>query len=92
MVRHGVDMFGRDALVLGRVLTTLGTFTECAARSPAALPLVAAVLELLAAPQVRGGGGGGGGGGRTACARERVRAGADAGVHTGMCVCARVRA
>jgi len=52
-VRHGVDLFGRDALLLGRVLATLGTFAECAAGSAAALPLVAAVLELLMAPRVR---------------------------------------
>jgi hypothetical protein len=27
--RHGVDLFGRDGLLLGRLLVTLGTFMEC---------------------------------------------------------------
>lgn len=27
--RHGIDLFGRDSLLLGRLLTTLGTFMEC---------------------------------------------------------------
>ncbi|GBF95877.1 hypothetical protein Rsub_08468 [Raphidocelis subcapitata] len=50
--RHGVDLFGRDSLLLGRLLTTLGTFMECVDQAPAAAPLAAGVLELLRAPQV----------------------------------------
>jgi len=49
---HGVDLFGRDALLLGRLLATLGAFAECAAPAPAAAGVAAAVLELLAAPGV----------------------------------------
>eukprot|EP00983_Pelagomonas_calceolata_P055027 1143942-Pelagomonas_calceolata.AAC.8 len=49
--RHGVDLFGRDALVLGRVVSTLGTFAECATGSDSAVPLVSAIMELLMAPQ-----------------------------------------
>ncbi|KAK9822493.1 hypothetical protein WJX81_003452 [Elliptochloris bilobata] len=49
---HGVDLFGRDALLLGRLLTTLGTLVECAAPAPVTAHLAAAVLELLSAPSV----------------------------------------
>jgi hypothetical protein len=60
----------RDSALLGRLLTTLGTFAEAAAQSPAAAPVAGALLELLRAPGVhchdepyvrRCGGGGGGG-------------------------------
>ena len=50
--RHGVDLFGRDALLLGRLLATLGTFMECAKDAPPAAPLAAGLLELLRAPEV----------------------------------------
>jgi len=49
---HGVDLFGRDALLLGRLLATLGAFAEAAAPAPAGAGVAAAVLELLAAPGV----------------------------------------
>lgn len=49
---HGVDLFGRDALLLGRLLTVLATFVEAAGATPAALPLAAGLLELLRAPGV----------------------------------------
>jgi len=39
-------------MVLGRVLSTLGTFAECASGTESAVPLVSAVMELLMAPQV----------------------------------------
>jgi telomere length regulation protein len=52
--KHGVDLFGRDSLLLGRLLTVLGAFVEAAAATPAALPLSAGLLELLKAPQVSG--------------------------------------
>jgi hypothetical protein len=49
----GIDLFGpRDALLLGRLLSVLGTFAAAAADTPAALPLAAGVLELLRAPAV----------------------------------------
>ena len=32
--RHGVDLFGRDALLLGRLLATLGRFVVAAAPAP----------------------------------------------------------
>ncbi len=51
--RHGVDLLGRDSLVLGRMLATLGSFSQAAAASPAAPALAAATLELLKAPQAR---------------------------------------
>jgi telomere length regulation protein len=49
---HGVDMFGRDSLLLGRLLNCLGVFAESAAGTPASLPLSSGVLELLKAPAV----------------------------------------
>ncbi len=50
--KHGVDLFGRDTAVLGRLLTTLGGFAEAAAQSLAAAPVAGALLELLRAPAV----------------------------------------
>ncbi|MEW5317044.1 MAG: hypothetical protein WDW38_008375 [Sanguina aurantia] len=52
VVKHGVDLFNRDSMVLGRVLALLGTFAECCGQAPAAVSLAAATLELLQAPQV----------------------------------------
>jgi telomere length regulation protein len=52
--RHGVDLFGRDSFVLGRLIITLGSFLEAAGRSPEAVPLAAAVIELVKAKQVHG--------------------------------------
>jgi Telomere length regulation protein len=45
--RHGVDLFGRDHFVLGRLLATLGTFLEASQQSLEAAPLAAAVIELI---------------------------------------------
>ncbi len=45
--RHGVDLFGRDYFILGRLLATLGTFLESSQQSPEAAPLAAAVIELI---------------------------------------------
>ncbi|KAK9908206.1 hypothetical protein WJX75_004272 [Coccomyxa subellipsoidea] len=50
--RQGVDLFGRDALLLGRIIVCQGTFVECAAPAAVTLRLAAALLELLAAPEV----------------------------------------
>lgn len=50
--QQGIDLFGRDSLLLGRLLTVLGSFVEAAAETPAAVPLCAALLELLKAPEV----------------------------------------
>jgi telomere length regulation protein len=50
--QQGVDLFGRDSLLLGRLLTVLGTFVEAAAETPAAVPLCAGLLELLKAKEV----------------------------------------
>lgn len=52
--QQGVDLFGRDSLLLGRLLTVLGTFVEAAAETPAAVPLCAGLLELLKAKEVSG--------------------------------------
>ena len=49
---HGVDLFGRDSLMLGRLLSCLGVFAEAAAGTPASLPLSSGILELLRAPAV----------------------------------------
>lgn len=49
---HGIDLFGRDFVLLGRLLTTLGTFAECSGFSAATPRVAAAVLELLQAPVV----------------------------------------
>jgi telomere length regulation protein len=45
--RHGVDLFGRDHFILGRLLATLGTFLEASQQSTEAAPLAAAVIELI---------------------------------------------
>ena len=39
---HGIDMFGRDAFLLGKLLTTLGAFLEASANSPQSVALAAA--------------------------------------------------
>eukprot|EP00775_Hariotina_reticulata_P002036 gene2036-2358_t len=52
--KHGIDLFGRDSLLLGRLLTVLGAFVEAAAATPAVVPLAAGLLELLKAEQVSG--------------------------------------
>ena len=64
--RHGVDLFGRDALLLGRLMTTLAGFVSCATANGigigiggggesvgVAAPLAAALLELASSPDVR---------------------------------------
>ena len=45
--RHGVDLFGRDFFILGRVLATLGSFLEASQQSPQAASLATAVIELI---------------------------------------------
>ena len=50
--RPGLDLLGRDVLLLGRLLATLAAFSEHAAGSAAATPLACATLELLRSPQV----------------------------------------
>ncbi|KAL6767586.1 hypothetical protein ACKKBF_B35845 [Auxenochlorella protothecoides x Auxenochlorella symbiontica] len=44
---HGIDLFGRDAFLLGRLLTTLGTFLEATAGHVESAGLTAATLELV---------------------------------------------
>ncbi|GLC37986.1 hypothetical protein PLESTB_000449000 [Pleodorina starrii] len=51
-VKHGVDLLGRDHMLLGRLLATLATFAEAAAGSGAMTPLANATLELIRSPQV----------------------------------------
>ncbi|KAK9804941.1 hypothetical protein WJX73_001262 [Symbiochloris irregularis] len=50
--KQGVDLMGRDSLLLGRLLITLGTFVEAAAPAPVSMQLAAAVLELLSSAPV----------------------------------------
>ncbi|KAK9822319.1 hypothetical protein WJX74_006980 [Apatococcus lobatus] len=50
--RHGVDLFGRDCWLLGRLLLTLGTLTECASPAPATVQLSGALVELIRSPAV----------------------------------------
>ena len=50
--RHGVDLFGRDSLLLGRLLATLGRFVVAAAPASVTAQLASATIELLRAPQV----------------------------------------
>lgn len=33
-MKHGVDLFRRDSVVLGRLVTALGTFAECCEGAP----------------------------------------------------------
>jgi telomere length regulation protein len=50
--KHGVDLFGRDAYLLGKLLTTLGTFIECCSGTTSAQPLALATMELLHIPRI----------------------------------------
>lgn len=50
--RHGVDLFGRDSLLLGRLLATLGRFVVAAAPAPVTTHLASATIELLRTQQV----------------------------------------
>lgn len=50
--RHGVDLFGRDSLLLGRLLATLGRFVVAAAPAPVTAHLASATIELLRTQQV----------------------------------------
>ena len=50
--RHGVDLLGRDAAVLGRLLTCLATFAEAAGPCLPGAQVAAATLELVRAPAV----------------------------------------
>lgn len=52
--QQSIDLFGRDSLLLGRLLTVLGSFVEAAAETPAAVPLCAGLMELLKAKEVSG--------------------------------------
>jgi len=45
--RHGIDLFGRDHFLLGRLLCTLGSFLEACRHAPQAVPLAAATIELV---------------------------------------------
>lgn len=49
---HGIDLFNRDAFLLGRLLVTLGTFLECSSNSHVSPALAAATIELIRSPQV----------------------------------------
>jgi hypothetical protein len=49
---HGIDLFGKDTFLLGRLLITLGSFLEAAQHCAEAVPLAAAVIELLKANNV----------------------------------------
>eukprot|EP00884_Botryococcus_braunii_P006828 jgi/Botrbrau1/16146/Bobra.0281s0003.1 len=49
---QGVDLFGRDALLLGRLLVTLGAFVEAAAPAPVTAQLALALMELVGAGPV----------------------------------------
>jgi hypothetical protein len=52
--QQSIDLFGRDSLLLGRLLTVLGSFVEAAAETPAAVPLCAGLMELLKAKELSG--------------------------------------
>ena len=50
---HGIDLFGRDAFLLGRLLGTLGSFLEASAGSRESVGLAAAALEVAKARPVQ---------------------------------------
>lgn len=50
--RHGIDMLGRDALLLGQLLTTLAAFAAAVYPAPPAPLITGALLELVADPRV----------------------------------------
>ncbi|GAX82969.1 hypothetical protein CEUSTIGMA_g10396.t1 [Chlamydomonas eustigma] len=50
--RPGMDLLHRDALLLGRLLATLASFSEFVANAPVALGLASACMELLKSPDV----------------------------------------
>ncbi|KAH9324964.1 hypothetical protein KI387_005142, partial [Taxus chinensis] len=45
--RHGVDLLGRDFVVLGRLIYMLGVCMECVASHPEALILAPALIDML---------------------------------------------
>lgn len=49
---HGIDLFGKDTFLLGRLLVTLGSFLEACHHCAEAVPIAAAVIELVKANNV----------------------------------------
>lgn len=49
---HGIDLLGRDHFLLGKLLLTLGSFLEFSRHSLEAIPLSAAVLQIIKSPKV----------------------------------------
>eukprot|EP00249_Psilotum_nudum_P015616 c25430_g1_i1 orf=372-3560(-) len=52
--RHGVDLLGRDFIVLGRLIYMLGVCIECIAFQPEAPVLAAPLLDMLKSRQISG--------------------------------------
>ncbi|GAB2289416.1 hypothetical protein Dimus_023725 [Dionaea muscipula] len=50
--RHGVDLLGRDFIVLGKLIHMLGTCMKCAALHPEASALAPHLLDMLSSRQV----------------------------------------
>ncbi|XP_042040158.1 telomere length regulation protein TEL2 homolog isoform X1 [Salvia splendens] len=50
--RHGVDLLGRDFVVLGKLIHTLGVCIKCAAMHPEASVLAAPLLDMLRSREI----------------------------------------
>ncbi|KAL1567897.1 telomere length regulation protein TEL2 [Salvia divinorum] len=50
--RHGVDLLGRDFIVLGKLIHTLGVCIKCAAMHPEASVLAAPLLDMLRSREI----------------------------------------
>ncbi|GMH33223.1 hypothetical protein BSKO_01057 [Bryopsis sp. KO-2023] len=52
-VRHGVDLFGRDHMLLARLLVTLGTFAQCTSQTSVSAEMALLTLELISSPGIQ---------------------------------------
>uniref|UniRef100_A0A7N0RJV4 Telomere length regulation protein conserved domain-containing protein n=1 Tax=Kalanchoe fedtschenkoi TaxID=63787 RepID=A0A7N0RJV4_KALFE len=50
--RHGVDLLGKDFIILGKLIHTLGICIKCAAMHPEASALAPALLDMLSSREV----------------------------------------
>lgn len=51
-VKHGVDLFGKQHAVLGKLLVTLGSFAQSVSQTSVSAQLALAILELVASPSI----------------------------------------
>lgn len=52
IIKHCVDLFGKQHMVLGKLLVTLGTFVHSVSQTSTSEQLALAILELIASPSI----------------------------------------